>query len=134
MASSLSLLGTFQALNSDRRAAAGQAKAAVSRMNSMKAVTAWRKTHPDFKVVDVHYTRLVADPIGEAERLYAEFGLVLTAKARERMEVFVKTNRHAHGPKHSYTLADFGLTEADIEETFGDYLDEYGVARERDRI
>lgn len=134
MPSSLRLMGTFQSLNTDRRADVRQAKAAVSRMDSMKAVTAWRKAHPDFKVVDVHYTRLVADPIGEVERLYAEFGLVLGAKARERMEGFVKTNRHAHGPKHSYTLADFGLTEADIEEVFGDYLDEYGVARERDRI
>jgi len=128
----LSLLGTFQALNTDRRFDVRQAaKGVVSRMNSMDPVTAWRKAHPDFKIVDVHYVRLVADPIGEAERLYGEFGLTLSAKARDRMEGFVKTNRHAHGPKHRYTLADFGLTEADIEATFGAYLDEYGVVRER---
>jgi hypothetical protein len=133
--SSLSLMGTFQSLNTDRRIDIRQAaKAAISRMNPMGPVTAWRKAHPEFKVVDVHYARLVSDPIGEAERLYAEFGLTLSAQARTRMEAFVKTNRHAHGPKHSYTLADFGLTEADIEETFGDYLDAYGVARERDRV
>jgi hypothetical protein len=131
----LSLTGTFQALNSDRRIDVRQAaKAMVARMNPMSPVTAWRKANPAFKVLDVHYTRLVSEPIGEAERLYAEFGLTLGAKARERMEAFVKTNRHAHGPKHSYTLADFGLTEADIEETFGAYLDEYGVARERNRV
>jgi hypothetical protein len=131
----LSLTGTFQGLNTDRRMDVKQAaKAIVSRMNPMKPVTAWRKAHPQFRVVDVHYKRLVSDPIGEVERLYGEFGLTLSATARQRMETFVKTNRHAHGPKHSYTLADFGLTEADIEETFGDYLDEYGVARERDGI
>jgi hypothetical protein len=130
--SSLSLLGTFQSLSTDRRFDIRQAaKAAVARMNSMAPVTAWRKAHPQFKVIDVQYTRLVSDPIGEAERLYAEWGLTLTPRTRERMEAFVRTNRHAHGPKHSYTLADFGLTEADIEEVFGEYLDEYGVTRER---
>jgi hypothetical protein len=133
--SGMSLTGTFHALSTDRTVDAKQgAKAALARMNSMGAVTAWRKAHPEFKVVDVHYTRMIADPIGEAERVYAEFGLTLGARARERMERFVKTNRHAHGPKHSYTLADAGLTEADIEEVFGDYLDEYGVTRERGRI
>jgi hypothetical protein len=131
----LSLTGTFQALNTDRRMDVRQAaKAIVARMNPMRPVTEWRKAHPEFKVVDVHYKRMVTDPIGEVERLYGEFELTLSAKAREGMEAFVKTNRHAHGPKHRYTLADFGLTEADIEETFGDYLDEYGVVRERDGV
>jgi hypothetical protein len=131
----LSLTGTFQSLNTDRRMDVRQAaKAIVSRMNPMRPVTEWRRAHPEFKVVDVHYKRMVSDPIGEAERLYDAFGLTLSAEARGRMEAFSKTNRHAHGPKHKYTLADFGLTEADIEETFGDYLDEYGVERERDRV
>jgi hypothetical protein len=131
----LSLTGTFAALNTDRKMDIKQAaKAIVARMNPMKPVTEWRKAHPEFKVVDVHYKRMTADPIGEAERLYDAFGLTLSAKTRERMEAFVKTNRHAHGPKHSYTLADFGLTEADIEAAFGGYLDEYGVERERDRV
>jgi hypothetical protein len=133
--SSMSLLGTFQSLGTDRRFDIRQAaKSAVARMNSMDPVTAWRKAHPEFKVIDVHYTRMVADPIGEAERLYGEWGLTLTPRTRERMEAFVKTNRHAHGPKHRYTLADFGLTEADIEATFGGYLDEYGVVRERNGV
>jgi len=131
----LSLTGTFAALNTDRKMDIKQAaKAIVARMNPMKPVTEWRKAHPEFKVIDVHYKRMTADPIGEAERLYDAFGLTLSALARERMEAFVKTNRHAHGPKHRYTLADFGLTEADIEAAFGDYLDEYGVERERDRV
>jgi hypothetical protein len=133
--SSMSLLGTFQSLGTDRSFDIRQAaKSAVARMNSMGPVTAWRKAHPEFKVIDVHYTKMVADPIGEAERLYGEWGLTLTPRTRERMEAFVKTNRHAHGPKHRYTLADFGLTEADIEATFGAYLDEYGVVRERDGV
>jgi hypothetical protein len=47
------------------------------------------------------------------------------------MEAFLKVNRHAHGPKHRYALADFGLAEADIESALGTYIDTYNVARER---
>ena len=94
-------------------------------------VTAWRTAHPEIPVFDVRYTDLVADPIGEAERLYAAFGLDLRAEARARMERFLETDRHGKGPARAYGLADYGLDEAVIEEAFGPYIDRYGVARER---
>ena len=104
----------------------------VRMARGMAGVTAWRAAHPAVKVVDVHYTRLIADPIGEAERVYGEFGLTLSARAKDRMQAFLGRNRHGHGAKkHVYTLADFGLTEAMIEEHFGDYIDAYGVTREK---
>ena len=85
-------------------------------------------------VVDVHYLDLIADPIGTAERVYAAFGLVLGAKVKQRMADFIKVNRHGQavqGVRHRYDLADFGLTEAMIEDVCGSYLDKYGVVRER---
>ena len=98
----------------------------------MASVTAWREAHPEVKVVDVHYMQLIADPIGEAERVYGEFGLTLSAKAKERMLAFLSRNRHGHGAqKHAYSLADFGLTKAMIEEHFGPYIDQFGIAREK---
>jgi hypothetical protein len=128
-----SLFKTFYRLNTDaevdqKTVAKGMCARTAA---NMAQVAAWREAHPEFRVVDVHYKTLVADPIGEAERVYGAFGLQLSRKARERMEAFVKVNRHAHGPKHSYTLDDVGLTEADIEATLGEYLDRFGVVRER---
>jgi hypothetical protein len=128
-----SLFTTFSKLNNeisvDPRLVA---KGMCARLaENMAQVSAWRTAHPDFPVVDIHYKTMVADPIGEAERVYDAFGLSLSAQARDRMESFVKVNRHAHGPKHSYALEDFGLTEADIETALGGYLDKFGVVRER---
>ena len=135
-ASIASLYVTFQSLNSPgaidpKRLGPG---ALVGQMAAVEAMTAWRAAHPDVAIIDVHYKTLVADPIGEAERVYAAFGLMLTAKAKARMEAFLRVNRHGQsqgGVKHHYTLEDFGLTEAAVEEICGRYLDQYGVARER---
>jgi len=97
----------------------------------LKDVTEWRAAHPEVPVIDVHYAQLIADPIGQAERVYDAFGLELRPEGRARMESFLKTDRHGKGPARRYSLADYGLDEAMIEETFGDYIDHYGIAREK---
>jgi hypothetical protein len=136
VASIASLYVTFQSLNTPGAIdpkfmgppmLAGQ-------MASIRAMTAWRDAHPEIPIVDVHYKKLVADPIGQAERVYAAFKLDLTPKAKARMEQFLSVNRHGqsqHGVKHSYKLEDFGLTEAAVEDACAEYLGTYGVARER---
>ena len=106
----------------------------AGQMMAIRAMSAWREAHPQTVVVDVQYKKLTADPIGEAERVYAAFGLDLTGKAKMRMEQFLSVNRHGqsqHGVRHDYRLEDFGLTESAIEEACADYLEQYGVARER---
>jgi hypothetical protein len=134
IASIASLFVTFRSLNSD---ALPDPKylgpPMLERLTAtMDKVAAWRAAHPEVKVVDVHYKTLVADPIAEAERVYAEFGLTLTAKAKQRMSDFLKVNRHGHGAApHRYALADFGLTEAAIEAVCGRYIDQFGVVREK---
>lgn len=102
---------------------------------AQKVFEDWRAAHPEVKIVDIHYKQLVADPVGTAEALYTDFGLTLTDEARACMSTFVDgKNRHGQsqsGVKHTYSLETFGLTEDMVEEAFGDYLDRYGVERER---
>lgn len=128
-----SLFTTFYSLNTGRRIDAKLVvKGMLARMaQNLDCVAEWRDTHPEVPVVDVHYRVMTADPIAEAERVYALFGLTLSKRARDRMAVFVKTNRHAHGPKHNYSLEDVGLTEADVEAVFAPYLHRHGIVRER---
>lgn len=138
IASIASLYVTFQSVNSDFSIPGeylgpplleGQAA-------SIRASLAWREAHPEAKIVDIHYKHLVADPVGTADRLYSEFGLPFTDAARDAMTQWLGArNRHGQtqsGVRHSYSLADFGLTEDMVEEAFGDYLDRYGIERERD--
>jgi hypothetical protein len=94
-------------------------------------VTAWRERHPEIQVVDVRYGELIANPIGEVERLYDLWRIELSAQAEARMERFLKHDHHGRGQARAYSLADYGLDEAAIEAAFGPYLDHYGVAREK---
>lgn len=132
-----SLYVTFQSVNSDFSIPGEylgppllQGQAA-----SIRKLEEWRAAHPEVKIVDIHYKKLVADPVGTAEALYREFGLDFTSEAKACMSQFVSgRNRHGQaqsGVKHTYSLADFGLSEDMVEEAFGDYLDRYGVERER---
>jgi hypothetical protein len=98
---------------------------------TLNAVESWRAAHPEVIVVDVLYTRLIADPMGQTEHLYDAFGLDLSQEARSRMEQFLKIDRHGKGPARAYSLADFGLDEDDIEAAFGPYIDRHSIAREK---
>jgi hypothetical protein len=97
----------------------------------LERLDGWRDTHPEVPVVDVHYASLIADPIGTAERLYASFGMDLTDAARQAMASHLKADHHGKGPTRAYGLADFGISEEDIEAAFGAYIDRHCIAREK---
>ncbi|MBM3596464.1 MAG: sulfotransferase, partial [Alphaproteobacteria bacterium] len=132
-----SLFMTFQAVNSDGAIPPEYLGPAMLQGQAMaqRAFETWREAHPGVKIVDIHYRQLVADPVGTAEALYDAFSVAFKDAAREAMAGFVAgRNRHGQaqsGMKHTYSLEEFGLTEDMVEEAFGDYLDRYGIERER---
>lgn len=91
---------------------------------------AWREANPGVPIADVQYTRLIADPVGTARELYGVFGLELTTKTEAAMTAHLGVDHHGKGPARRYGLAEFGLSEADIDNAFGAYIDRHGVARE----
>lgn len=134
-----SLFVTFRALNTEAETVPREVLGPAllqGQIQSLKLYENWRAANPDVKVVDIRYKDLVADPVGTADMLYGEFGLTLSDAGRRAMTDFLAVNRHGQasgGARHTYSLADFGLTEDMIEEAFGDYLDRYAIARERGR-
>jgi hypothetical protein len=71
--------------------------------------------------IDVSYYDLMADPIGEVEKIYRRIRRPLSEQARACMEAARNANpQHKHG-KHTYELADFGLDPADIDARFLGY-------------
>ncbi len=137
IASIASLYITFQSVNSDVKIPGEYLGPGLlqGQAASVRACEEWRLAHPEVKIVDIHYKRLVADPVGTAEALYDAFGLRFTDAAREAMTRWLAArNRHGQaqsGIRHTYSLGDFGLSEDMVEEAFGDYLDRYGIERER---
>ena len=76
--------------------------------------------------LDVRYGEFVADPMGTVAAVYERLGAPLSDAARAAM-----TARHGGSgpgarPAHRYALADFGLTEATIDERFAGYLAAHG--------
>lgn len=99
---------------------------------TMNAYATWRKgPGRDAAVMDVIFSDLVARPLEVVAELYHTFGLHLTAQARERMERHLDQDHHGKGPQRNYSLAEFGIDEADIEGAFGSYIDQFGIRRER---
>jgi hypothetical protein len=66
--------------------------------------------------VDVYYRDLVRAPLEVAEHVYEMLGIRLDLEVREQMRRYVATRvQHRHGG-HRYTLEQFGLSRAIVEE------------------
>ncbi|WP_072815314.1 sulfotransferase family protein [Rhodococcus zopfii] len=81
-----------------------------------------RARHDRAQFVDVDYRDFVTDPIGTVGALYDRFGIVLGADAEAAMAALHTESRQGdRRPAHRYTLEEFGLTVADVDERFPDY-------------
>ena len=68
---------------------------------------------------DVDYRDLIADPIGTVADIYRHFGMTLTEEARQAMaDIHEESKTGARAPKHTYSLADYGLTAEEVKERF----------------
>ena len=77
----------------------------------LSSFTAARARYDPAQFCDVAYDDLVGDPLAVVSRVYSQFGLTLTPSAAEAMR---DLSGGARDGTHRYSLADYGLTEADI--------------------
>ncbi|OJF15189.1 sulfotransferase family protein [Couchioplanes caeruleus] len=85
-----------------------------------------RERHAPEHFIDVGYDDFVADPIGIVAAIYDRLGRPLSPQARTAMLALHARSRSGLArPAHRYELADFGLTAAEVDEAFGDYLATY---------
>ena len=81
--------------------------------------TAARARRDPAQFYDVRYEDFVADPVGTVAAAYAYFGLPLRAAAEQAMRALrASSAARPAAPAHRYTLADFGLTGAEVDERF----------------
>ena len=90
-----------------------------------------RTPHIAGRVFDCHFVDMIADPIGMVRAIYAHFDIELSAAAIGAMEAHLKIDRHGQGSRHRYSLAEEGLSEAEVDARFDRYLTHYGIVRER---
>jgi hypothetical protein len=84
----------------------------------------------DARIVDLHYHRLLADPLGAVDAVYAAAGRTITDEARRRMTTWLADNRqHKHGVHH-YAAQDFDLDVPALRNQFRFYYDRFDVREE----
>ena len=85
-----------------------------------------RERHDPAHFVDVDYRQFAADPLSVIETIYAQLGSPLTDEARAAItDADAQSRAGDQRPSHKYSLADFGLTEAQVTERFADYIEHY---------
>ncbi|MHC9294306.1 sulfotransferase family protein [Mycobacterium sp. LTG2003] len=78
-----------------------------------------RAKHDPAQFLDVDYSEFIADPVGTVESVYRHFGLPYTEAARAAVEdVNAASKKGPRAPKHTYSLADYGLTAETVKERF----------------
>ncbi len=82
--------------------------------------TAARARYDPAQFYDVQYETFTGDPVGTVAAIYHYFGLPLTPAAEHAMRALHAASTAGDArPAHRYTLADFGLTPAGVDASFG---------------
>jgi hypothetical protein len=82
----------------------------------------------DERIVDVEYEDIRIDPMSVIHRIYERAGRAIDPESERRMATWHDTNEQYQYGRHEYSLAEFGLTEAAIDDAFSDYIPRF-IAR-----
>lgn len=88
----------------------------------VRQAMAAREALGEARFVDVVQAELEADPIGVAERA---LGSSPDGAVADAMGAWAAANRRGSRGAHRYSLAEYGLTEADVTTAFGPYLERF---------
>lgn len=85
-----------------------------------------RKRHDPAQFFDVAYRDLVGDPVATVQAAYRHFGLPWSDSVHDAVAAEDVASRSGHrAPAHQYSLAEFGLHDAEVDERFADYIEQY---------
>jgi hypothetical protein len=87
----------------------------------LQRAEAVRRTWPSDRFIDVDYSTLVEDPMGEVRRLYDRLGLELETSTLALMETYLSSHRQHSKGVHRYSLSQFGLDPDREAERFSSF-------------
>jgi hypothetical protein len=77
------------------------------------------------QILDVLHADFHRDPMDVIRRIYPFMGLELAPDVEAAMQARIAARPEASHGAHSYAATDFGLTEEEIREQFGPYIDQF---------
>ena len=90
-----------------------------------RGIAARRDPALDARVIDLSHRAIATDPLGAVRSVYDHFDLPFTAAAERAMRSWLD-HPAQHISSVKFSLAEFGLDEAQVEAGFGDYRARYG--------
>ena len=85
----------------------------------LRLFDAERAKHDPAQFYDLDYAALVSDPVAAVADIYRHFGIELTDDARAAIvDTDEQSKQGPRAPKHTYSLADYGLTADQVRDTF----------------
>ena len=69
---------------------------------------------------------MTKDPLTAVERIYAAAGAEFTDETVRLVQAWDAEHPQGEGGVFEYDLADYGLTDADIEREFAEYITRFG--------
>ena len=76
--------------------------------------------------MDVGYREVTDDALAAVERIYAEAGAAFTDDTVRAARAWEAEHPQGEGGIFEYDLADYGLTDDDIEREFAAYITRFG--------
>ena len=76
----------------------------------------------DDRILDVDYEMVREDPMSIIRQAYARSSYELTAEADQKMLDWHNQNIQGKHGRHEYSLEEYGLSDADIEQNFSQYM------------
>jgi Sulfotransferase family len=86
---------------------------------------AWRQAQPQVEVLDLGYEDIEANGMEVATRVHDFIGVRFTPEAQRSVADWLRTNVQHRLGKHEYSLEEYGLTDTDVERTFGVYMEKF---------
>ncbi|MCB1409972.1 MAG: sulfotransferase [Rhodobacter sp.] len=77
------------------------------------------------KIYDHLYTDMLKDPVGSVRKVFDFFGLRWTDEVARTVGLHTREHQQHKYGRHTYAVGDFGLTEAEINDRFKDYIQTY---------
>jgi hypothetical protein len=103
----------------------GQLALDVFRLGGQRMIEMQERLRPD-QAIDIDYVRFVADPVGTAMAVFERLGLETSRAVEERLRQRLRVERVHERSAASYSLHQFGLTEAGINAATSTYSDWVG--------
>ncbi|MBV8949669.1 MAG: sulfotransferase [Actinobacteria bacterium] len=85
---------------------------------------------PDDRIVDLHFVDLMEDPVAGLRAVYEALGLNWPDRHGDVITRYLRDKPKGKHGTHAYSLADVGLDDRSVRETFKHYVAHYGIREE----